>query len=83
MILGSLISLALMASAAAPETPRRRFALVVGANNGGPNKLLRHAIGDAVAFSKVMESLGGVLPADGIVLKDPGIDALRAALRLA
>ncbi len=65
----------------APEAPaRRRFALIVGANDGGPSKQLRHAVSDAQAFARVMESLGGVHRADEVFLQDPDAAALQAAL---
>lgn len=58
----------------------RRFALVTGANNGGPQRvLLRYAQSDARAVARVLRDLGGISPEDTILLLEPGPDALEAA----
>ncbi len=50
----------------------RRFALVVGVNDGGAGRTrLRYAGTDASAFSDVMVELGGVARADLVLLRDP------------
>lgn len=50
----------------------RRFALVVGVNDGGAGRTrLRYAGTDASAFSDVMMELGGVARADLVLLRDP------------
>ncbi|WP_257460938.1 caspase family protein [Archangium lipolyticum] len=76
----SLLLLPLLASAAAPDAgpvPVRRFALLVGVNDGGPSRVrLRYAISDAKAVSQVLGELGGVLPGDRILV----LDADRAGL---
>lgn len=57
----------------------KRFALVVGANDGGRDRVtLRYAVKDAREFSEVLESLGGVERAR--LLVDPDQDALEAEL---
>lgn len=50
----------------------RRFALVVGANNGGKDRTeLRYAVSDASSFIKVMYKMGGVMPGDGMIIIEP------------
>ena len=49
----------------------RRLALLVGVNDGGPERVrLRYADTDARAFSQVLSELGGVLPQDRVLLTD-------------
>jgi hypothetical protein len=51
----------------------RRFALLVGANDGGNDRVtLRYAVDDAQAIQKVLEEMGGILPGDSRFLADPG-----------
>ncbi len=57
----------------------RRFALVIGANNGGSKRVkLRYAGSDAKSFAKVVTRLGGVSAADVSVLLDPSSSQLDA-----
>jgi hypothetical protein len=50
----------------------RRFAVVVGANNGGGEReLLRYAVDDAQSVASVLQELGGVRPSDTVFLEDP------------
>lgn len=64
----------------------QRFALVAGANDGGPGRVhLRYAVSDAEAVGAVLTQLGGVAPADLRMLTEPkreqvleGLDWLRA-----
>jgi len=50
----------------------RRFAFLVGANNGGKERgTLRYAVADARAMKTVLEELGGVLPQDSRFLEEP------------
>ncbi len=60
------------AAAAEPGGVRlRRFALLVGVNDGGPSRArLRYAASDAHAMAKVLESLGGVAPNDLVFVAD-------------
>ena len=54
----------------------RRFALLVGANHGGKDRVtLRYAVDDARAVQKVFEEMGGILPPDSRFLADPDRDA--------
>lgn len=50
----------------------RRFAMVVGANNGGPDRVkLKYAVSDAESLLKVLKDMGGVTPDDSTLLADP------------
>jgi hypothetical protein len=89
---GALAALALAAApsaaAAAPSGPSRgvrRLALIAGANDGGPERArLRYAESDARTISGVLTELGGVSPADRVLLVDPDRAAMDAAfVRLA
>ncbi|MBU8900611.1 caspase family protein [Corallococcus sp. M34] len=73
-------------ASAAPNEPSgvtvRRFALLVGVNDGGTNRLpLRYAASDARAFGDVLVELGGVQPADRILLVDSDRAGLVEALK--
>lgn len=55
----------------------RRFAVIVGANDGGKSRVkLRYAVSDAKAVLGVLENLGGVSPDDARLLIEPSSDAL-------
>lgn len=55
----------------------RRFALVVGANNGGRRRVkLQYAVSDAKALMKVLEDLGGIAPDDSRLLIQPNRETL-------
>jgi hypothetical protein len=57
-----------------------RFALVAGANYGGPDRpALEYAVSDARHFARVLIELGGVDAADAIVLEQPGLRQLQDA----
>jgi len=59
-----------------------RFALVAGANDGGPERQrLRYAVTDARAVGGVLTELGGVSSANLELLEEPSPDVLREALR--
>ena len=70
------------------EIQVRRYALVVGVNDGGPDRVqLRYAGTDALALSRVLTQLGGVHPEDAVVLLDvdrqglsDGLDRLASLL---
>ena len=58
----------------------RRFALIVGANDGGPERVrLHYATRDADAMAAVMRDLGGVRSSDLLELRDPTPAELEAA----
>lgn len=49
----------------------RRYSLIVGVNDGGPERVqLRYAGTDALALSRVLTQIGGVQPEDAVVLLD-------------
>ena len=74
-------SLAFGAAPARAAEATRRFAVVAGADEGGPGRTpLRYATSDARDVSQVLRELGGVAPADVTLLEDPTPASLRAAL---
>jgi len=72
---------ALMVGPDAAETASvRRFALVVGANDGGTDRVpLQYAGSDAHAIALVLKDIGGVRSEDLIELSDPSPAALKSA----
>jgi hypothetical protein len=75
-----LLCTALVASAALPAAVQR-LALVAGANAGGPDRpVLKYAVSDAERFARVLLDLGGVSPANAILLKQPKLRELEQAL---
>jgi len=59
----------------------QRLALVAGANDGGPDRpALKYAVSDAERFARVLLDLGGVNPANAILLKQPKLRELEQAL---
>ncbi|TNF32212.1 MAG: caspase family protein [Deltaproteobacteria bacterium] len=84
-LVAALVGLALVAFApradAAAPTGVKRFALVVGSNDGGADRVrLRYAVSDAQAFATVLTQLGGVEPSDRVLLEDPSRARLVASL---
>lgn len=72
-----LLALALTALSAQETQNLRRYALFVGANNGGSDRVtLRYAATDAEAMAATMEAIGGVSPSDRLILLDPDPSAL-------
>ncbi|MDH5386387.1 MAG: caspase family protein, partial [Candidatus Aminicenantes bacterium] len=56
------------------KTVIKRYAVVIGANDGGKNRVkLRYAVSDAESFLSVLEELGGVLEEDSLLLQDPDV----------
>jgi hypothetical protein len=52
----------------------KRFAMAVGANNGGKDRVLLHyAVSDAKAILNVLEELGGVEEDDILLLEEPDV----------
>lgn len=59
--------------------PVRRFAMVIGANDGGEERVqLQYAVSDARRFAGVMEELGGVEPRDSYLILDPSPGEIEA-----
>lgn len=53
----------------APPTKVRRFALLMGANDGGSERMiLRYAQSDAEAFARVLHEIGGVRKSDRLLV---------------
>jgi len=78
-----LAASALVPTSASGAGPLQRYALVVGANAGGGDRpALQYAISDAERFARVMVDLGGVAPANEIVLKQPKLRDLADAFDL-
>ena len=72
-----------LAGSPSAAAPVQRFTLVIGANSGGADRpLLQYAISDAERFARVLVDLGGVAPANEIVLKQPRLRDLVDALDL-
>lgn len=69
----------------ADDARLRRFAMVIGANDGGSDRVtLRYAGTDARAVAQVVEEIGGVRAGDVEVVLDPSKAALEASfVRLA
>ncbi len=64
-VLVLVLSLLAALPAAAQASSVRRFALLVGVNDGGRERVqLRYAVSDARAFDKVLVELGGVAASD-------------------
>lgn len=80
----SLAGLTLLGGAAS-GAQTRRFGLMIGANDGGRDRIrLQYAVSDAKAFSRSMEELGGLVPEDRALLSDPDSATLhRAMVKLA
>jgi hypothetical protein len=78
---GLLGAMTLLPAAASAAGPLQRYALVLGANFGGADRpRLRYAVTDAERFARVLADLGGVLPGNEIVLREPKLRDLTDAL---
>jgi hypothetical protein len=74
------ISLAPLAARGDESVRMRRFALMAGFNDGGPTRpKLHYAVSDAQALTRVLETLGGVLPDDALLVQDTNRAAFLAA----
>jgi hypothetical protein len=83
LLLMLALLLPLNARAADPPTlvPLTRWALVVGANDGGGDRTrLRFAGADAQAFADVMTGLGGIDRSRAVILREPTVGAVRAGI---
>ena len=79
--LATLATAVLLPAVISAQPRVQRFALVIGANQGGAERpRLQYAITDAERFARVLVDLGGVSEADATVLRQPKlrdvIDAL-------
>lgn len=76
-----LLSFALGSLSYAQQNKLRRFAIVIGANNGGSSRVrLRYAVKDAGSVAKIFKNLGGVENRDVFLLKDPSPDKILRTL---
>lgn len=56
------------------KTLLKRYAVVLGANDGGKDRIrLRYAVSDARDISQVLQELGGVLEDDNLLLLNPDV----------
>ena len=63
------------------EAEVRRLILAAGANNGGVDReLLRYAVSDAEQFVEVLQEMGGLDPADVLLLRDPDLASFEQGL---
>ncbi|MFC1572318.1 caspase domain-containing protein [Candidatus Eisenbacteria bacterium] len=77
-----IITLILFPSVVTAAGPARRFVLAAGANSGGPERVpLRYAVSDAELFVNVLMEMGGVELSDHLLLAEPNLKELAAALR--
>ncbi len=77
----SLVALAALPCDALAAGIVQRFVVVAGANYGGRERpRLQYAVSDADRFARVLVELGGVAPANEIVLKEPRLRDLLQAL---
>ncbi|WNG26764.1 caspase family protein [Cystobacter fuscus] len=73
LLWSALLLVSSVADAAPAQNGVRRLALLVGVNDGGPERTrLRYAATDAQSFSQVLGELGGVAPADRVLLLETG-----------
>jgi hypothetical protein len=75
----ALVPLAAQANGDGVHT--RRFALMAGFNDGGPTRAkLQYAVSDAQAMTRVLKTLGGVMPEDIVSVQDSNSASLLAGL---
>ena len=73
-----LLLLAVDANAATESGRINRYVVAVSANNGGSGRpMLRYAESDARSFAKVLKEMGGVLPQNVILVREPSVEALQ------
>ena len=64
----------------ADQTTIHRFALIVGANHGGNDRVrLRYASSDARQMARVLDRFGGVPQSQRLVLSEPDLQVLESA----
>lgn len=75
LVFALLINTGILFPGQAPDkTVIKRFAMAVGANNGGKDRVLLHyAVSDAQAMLNVFEDLGGVDGEDILLLEEPDV----------
>jgi len=66
--------LAFCAFAGSKNTAIIRYGLIIGANEGGPDRTkLQYATKDAESFNRVMQEMGGLSPGNNILLLNPDV----------
>jgi hypothetical protein len=59
----------------------RRFGIFIGSNNGGRERaMLRYAISDARAVSRVFSEMGGIAGEDVVILFEPGVREINSRI---
>ncbi|MFO7561829.1 MAG: caspase family protein, partial [Enhygromyxa sp.] len=82
LLIALLVMLGAALASAAEPAAVRRFALLVGANDGGSEReLLRYAASDAELLGKTLVELGGVEPNERVSLVDPSVTELEHGFR--
>jgi hypothetical protein len=77
----ALLALALLAGAGQARAETRRIAVIVGSNHGNASHAsLRFAEQDAAKLAAVLTELGGLAPADVLLLRGPNPAEVRVAL---
>ena len=77
-LLFALLLLVSNANAATESGRINRYVVAVSANNGGAGRpVLRYAESDARSFAKVLKEMGGVLPQNVILVKEPSVNDLQ------
>ena len=77
-LLFALLFFAANANAATESGRINRYVVAVSANNGGSGRpMLRYAESDARSFAKVLKEMGGVLPQNVILVREPSVEALQ------
>ncbi len=80
---GMILGISLLLTSLAEAAPTRRLGLMVGANDGGKERVrLQYAHSDARGFSRAMEELGGLSPKDRILLEGADSAGMAMALEL-
>ncbi len=82
-MIAMLLTLSLAVAPASDDAPVvRRFALLMGANNGGPGRQkLSYAVTDAVSVAGVLRTLGGVDAGDLQVVDEPDVAGFAQAFQ--
>lgn len=61
----------------------KRFSLIVGANNGGNDRvMLQYAVSDAKSVAKVLSDMGGISQTDQMILEDPTAEEIHTGLAI-
>jgi uncharacterized caspase-like protein len=81
MIWGLCLLSLVNGSLGADDTSTRRFGIFIGSNNGGRDRtMLRYAVSDAKAVSRVFAEMGGILGKDNIVVIEPDMKEINHLL---